>query len=262
MAHPKPFHRNVRGIKPGPNSGYSGWAFILDREYARDPEHYVRALNLIQNDLREIFDFLEPSDETRSAFSYRIHALLMRTCVEVEANFKAILNENRFTPPASRSLNMSDYQRVELTHHLSSYEVMLPIWNGLSPVFRPFEAWEMLRHDGRAGQSPVWYRAYNASKHDRHEEFKQANLETLILAVSGLLALVSSQFGQENFGASSRGLDSGGYEYHPMQSSIGGLFRISFPNDWAEDEIYDFNWSELSEQTQRFNKIDFNSIGG
>ena len=54
------------------------------------------------------------------AFSYRIHALLMRTCIEVEANFKAILEENTFTPPPNRSLNMTDYRKVDATHHLSS----------------------------------------------------------------------------------------------------------------------------------------------
>jgi hypothetical protein len=68
VGHRRPFHRNKRGIKLGPNSGYSGWAYVIDREYARDPEHYVRALQLIQNDLREIFEFLEPGDEARVDF--------------------------------------------------------------------------------------------------------------------------------------------------------------------------------------------------
>ena len=88
MSFPKPFHRNWRAMKPAPNSGYSGWAYIHDRDYAKNAEHYVRALVLIQNDLQSIFEYLEPSDESRTAYSYRIHALLMRTCVEVEANFK------------------------------------------------------------------------------------------------------------------------------------------------------------------------------
>jgi hypothetical protein len=67
MSYGKPFHRNHRGIMPGRNSGYSGWAYIHDRDYAKNPEHYVRALILIQNDLQSIFEFLEPSDECRSA---------------------------------------------------------------------------------------------------------------------------------------------------------------------------------------------------
>lgn len=97
MSLGKPFHRNYRGIKPSHQSGYSGWAYLEDREYAKNPEHYARAFILIQNDLQAIFEYIEPSDEGRDAYSYRIHALFMRTCIEVEANFKAILEENTFT---------------------------------------------------------------------------------------------------------------------------------------------------------------------
>lgn len=96
----KPFHRNFRGIADGPNSGYSSLAYILDRDYARDAEHYVRALTLIQDDLRSIFEYVEPSAECMSAYSFRIHSLFMRTCIEIEANFKVILTENNCSAAA------------------------------------------------------------------------------------------------------------------------------------------------------------------
>lgn len=144
MGHSKPFYRNVRGVRPGKNSGYSGRAFIEDPEYARNPGHFTRALLLIIGDLRSIFEFVEPSAEGASAYSYRIHALLMRTCIEIEANFKAILEANSFTPPRGQ-LNIRDFRRIDATHHLSSYEAVLPIWSGGSPIFRPFEAWRDLR---------------------------------------------------------------------------------------------------------------------
>ncbi|MCK1298038.1 hypothetical protein IVB33_29795 [Bradyrhizobium sp. 24] len=140
----KPFHRNFRGIADGPNSGYSSLAYILDRDYARDAEHYVRALTLIQDDLRSIFEYVEPSAECMSAYSFRIHSLFMRTCIEIEANFKVILAENNCSR-SGRQLNMVDYRRVDATHHLSSYEVMLPIWSGSPPTLRPFEQWRPLR---------------------------------------------------------------------------------------------------------------------
>jgi hypothetical protein len=182
MSFSKPFYRNYRAIKPGPNSGYSGCAYINDREYAKNPEHYVRAFILIQNDLQSIFEYLEPSDESRTAYSYRVHALLMRTCIEVEANFKAIFEENAFTPPPKRSLNMTDFRKVDVTHHLSSYEVMLPIWNGTPPTLKPFEPWKSARGlPNPGGLSLPWYQAYNASKHDRQDEFKKANLENLVM---------------------------------------------------------------------------------
>jgi hypothetical protein len=258
----KPFHRTVRTIKGGP--GFNGWNYIDEPEYAKNPEHYVRAFILILNDLQSIFEYLEPSDECRQAYSYRIHALLMRTCIEVEANFKAILEENTFTPPPNGLLNMTHYRKVDATHHLSSYEVKLPIWNGTSPILKPFEPWRQWR--GRSmpqGQkvSLPWYQAYNASKHDRQDEFKKANFGTLVDAVAGLLVLISSQFRHQDFSAgpafygSATWLDTQG-----MEASTGALFRIKYPEDWAEDELYEFNWSTLKNQTVRYEKLDFDAI--
>ena len=261
MAISKPFHRNVRGVKPAQNSGYSGWAFIRDREYARAPEHYVRALLIILADLQAIFEFVEPGEESRTAYSYRIHALLMRTCIEVEANFRAILDENIFTHPQKRQLNMSDYRKVDQTHHLSSYEAMLPIWNGTPPILKPFGAWRTTR-----GQSGVqharlpWYQIYNASKHDRQEAFKKANLETLVEAVAGLLVLISSQFRSEDFSAAADTISMPGYAYHSMEPSTGSLFRIQYPDDWDETEVYEFDWMQIKHRPDRFGKIDFDAI--
>lgn len=262
MSFAKPFHRNYRGIKPGVNSGYSNWAYIRDREYAKNAEHYVRAFALIQNELQSIFEYLEPSDECGPAYSYRIHALLMRTCIEVEANFKAILEENIFTPPPGRSLNMTaDYRKVDATHHLSSYEVMLPIWNGTPPILKPFEPWKAGRGlPNPRGVSLPWYQAYNASKHDRRDEFKKANFENLVRAVAGLLVLISSQFRDQDFTAGSEALGVSGYDYHPMEPSIGSLFRIKYPDDWTDAELYDFDWTVLKVQNDRFEKINFDVI--
>jgi len=257
----KPVHRNYRAIKPGPNAGYSGWAYIEDHDYAKRAEHYVRAFMMIQQDLRLLFEYVEPSDQSRLAYSYRIHALLMRTCIEIEANFRAILEENNFTTPPRRSLNMTDYRKVDVTHHLSSYRVMLPIWDGAPLIVAPFEVWRPFRglaHSGGIGLP--WYQAYNASKHDRQQEFKKANFENLISAVTGLLVVISSQFRDRDFDAGPAALLVSGHDYHAMEAATGGLFRISYPHDWSDSELYDFEWGALKTKNDRFAKIDYDSI--
>lgn len=258
----KPFYRNFRAVKPGdPSSGYSSWAYIRDLEYAKDPSHYVRAYLLIQNDLQSIFEFVEPTDECLKAYSYRIHALLMRTCIEAEANFKAILEENAFTPAPGRPLNIKDYRKVDASHHLSSYEVVLPTWNGSPRVLKPFETWRAFRGlPSTALLQLPWYRAYNESKHDRKEKFKQANLENLLLAVSGLLVLLTSQFGGQDFGAGPDLIGASGHDYHQMSAAIGSFFRIKYPDDWNDSELYEFNWQVLMTQPDRFSKFDYDSV--
>jgi hypothetical protein len=177
-----------------------------------------------------------------------MHALLMRACIEVEANFKAIFQENIFS---KTKLTMTDYRRIDTTHRLSSYEVLLPIWNQYPKILKPFEPW-------KSGKGLPWYQAYNASKHNRHEAFKRASLENVVSAVAGLLVVISSQFKNEDFEPTLRGLameDSNAFE-----PATGGLFRVKYPEDWAEHELYDFSWSQLKQHPDRFNQIDYDAI--
>jgi hypothetical protein len=260
MSINKPFHRNCRGFVPKPNSGYSSWAFIIDKEYAIAPQHYVRAFLLIQNDLKKIFEFVEPSDCNLQTYSYRIHELLVRTCIEIEANFKAILKENIYNltdkkgnPRDEEYWNINDYRKINKTHHLSSYRVMVTTWNGENSIFQPFEAWKL---SGKLS----WYEAYNNSKHDRHNKFMQANFINLLNAVSGLLVILSSQFKNVEFSPQDSVMAFEGYDYFEMEEALGGFFRIEFPKDWSEEEKYDFDWSVLEKEKNRFEKINYNEI--
>ena len=265
MSHCKPFHRNYRAMVQGPNSGYSDWAYIVDQEYAQSREHYTRAFKIIQNDLIKCFEYIEPSDVNKDTFSIRTHELLMRTCIEVEANFKAILKENIFNPVFTsgsrsgqsrpeKSWNIIDYKKVNKTHRLSSYTVHIPIWSGSRGVIKPFEEWNN-------GDTLSWYQAYNKSKHDRQNEFHQASFLNLVNAVSGLLVLLSSQFRTESFTpGESTGIGCNVDSYYTTEPALGGFFHIEFPNDWPTNEQYDFDWSILKQQSQRFNKINYDNV--
>ena len=150
---------------------------------------------------------------------------------------------------------------MDATHHLSSYEVILPIWNGTPPILKPFERWKPGRGlPDHGGTSLPWYQAYNASKHDRQDEFKKANFENLVIAVAGLLVLISSQFRDRDFTAGPQALAISGYDYHEMEASTGSLFRIKYPDDWGDAELYEFDWTVLKNQKDRFGKIDFDAI--
>jgi hypothetical protein len=258
VGHPRPFHRIHRPVSRDlPNAGFSSWAYIRDPAYAKIPGHYTLAYLLIENDLNRLFEYVEPSDTSLATFSFRIHELLMRACIEVEANCKSILTENKYTPAMDRFgqpiMNMSIYRRIERSHHLSSYEVGLPSWNGGRKVLRPFAAWQ--------GAAPLtWYQAYNASKHDRAEAFQRANLESLLDAVAGLLVLLSAQFKNETFGSQADHLVFTSPAIDEMDSALGETFRIRFPKDWTRDEEYAFNWADLKDEAVRFDKFDYDML--
>lgn len=253
----RPFHRNYRQMKGLKYEDDNAYQYICDEFYAKSARHYINSFNLIVSDLKEIFLYVNPSDLCVGAFSYRMHELFMRVCIEVEANFKAILRENNYDKIKT---NISDYILIDSTHHLSSYEVSLPIWEG-NGRWVPFEKWKPYR--GRSLQptnsiSPGWYDAYNKSKHDRQANFHLANFINLIQAVAGLLVVLTSQF---------KAIDLTSYETKwvnddesPDKYALGGIFKVRYPDDWAEEEMYEFRWSDLSGKSDRFMKINYNQL--
>ena len=256
----KPYHRIYRPVNPDlTNAGYSSKAYISHKEYCQSGHSYVRAFLLIMKDLQNLFEYIEPSPESMDTYSYRIHSLFMRICIEIEANFKAILNENIYTPKVTRYgqpiFNMSVYKLVNNSHHLSAYKVGLPQWTGKELlIFEPFKNWNL------KNGSIDWYQAYNESKHDRQYNFRAANMNNLLNAASGLVVLISSQFNMEDFALTYSGLVTGGDFELGMEPSLGEIFLLKYPNDWTKEEFYEFDWSELKNETEKFQKFNYDKI--
>ncbi len=167
MAVDRPYRRTCRQFADGKYAEGGRSGYIVHPMFANSPSHYVRAFLLLLKDLQELFDYVEPADKNLSCYSYRIHALLLRACVEVEANCKAILAENGYSK--SSDMNMVDYKKINTTHRLSSYQVKVPYWNGSKEMRSPFSAWA-------SGAALPWYQAYNITKHNRLAEFEEANV--------------------------------------------------------------------------------------
>jgi hypothetical protein len=223
---------------------------MVHRMYSQSPEQYVRAFLLLLKDLKELFDYIEPADENLICYSYRIHALLLRACIEVESNCKAILIENGFTK--SGGMNMLDYKKINTTHRLSSYQVKAPYWTGKKDIRSPFAAWA-------TGSSPPWYDAYNLTKHNRHTGFKEATFNHLLDACCGVLVILSAQFGNNDFGPGDTLLAVEGPN-DGMESSIGDFFRVKYPDDWPPEFRYGFDWNQIMYETDPFRNFDYTEI--
>lgn len=217
------------------------------------PEHYTRAFLMIQKDLRHLFEYIEPCDQNLNTHSYRIYDLFVRTCIEVEANFKAILQENIYSGPADK-WNMGNYSLVNTTHHLDDYQVKIPIWTGCQHTFKPFEEWK------EKGHTLSWYQAYNECKHNRQQNFQKATFKNLLESISGLLVLLSSQFQNESFAPGTTSLGVADEGFYEGEFGLGDFFIVKYPNNWSENEIYDFDWSELKKDPNRFQQLNYNDI--
>jgi hypothetical protein len=250
MPHIAPFRRTCRQFVDGTYANSGKWMYILHPKFAQDPEHYVRAFTLIQKDLFDLFDYIEPSDTNLACYSYRIHALHMRTCIEIEANFKAILRENGYS--RSGDWNMNDYKKLEATHLLSAYGIKFPVWQGTANTHMPFAPWA-------SGGTLPWYQAYNEAKHDRHDKFCQANFGNLLDATGGLVVILSAQFYTHDFSPSRPNLALSGFGGPPSgyEEAIGGYFHVKFPTTWPSAEQYAFDWQLLGQNADPFQSLTF-----
>src|ERR1044072_3260892 len=106
-----PFKRTARPFTKGRGYGYENCAYVEHPDFALDAKHYIRAFKIIQKDLLNLFDYIEPAEKNLPCYSYRVHELLLRASVEIEANCKAILLENGYAK-TNGDLNFGDYRKL------------------------------------------------------------------------------------------------------------------------------------------------------
>lgn len=249
----KPYYRTAREFTDGfySNSGHS--RYIDHPAYADRPSDYIRAFLLIQKDLQALFEYIEPSDQNGAAYSFRTYELLLRTCTELEANFKAILRANKYTKNPDK-WNIGDYSKVNKSHFLSDYEVKMPYWTGGSNFRKPFAAW-----GNTPPSSLTWYRAYNTSKHDRAQELKSATFSDLIDAFCGLSVVLTAQFLDHDFGPSNGSLRLQGIG-DGCEEGLGKYVRLRYPSGLPSNKQYDFEWQALAATSDPFQEFDYDAV--
>jgi hypothetical protein len=225
--------------------------YIKDPGYAPDALHYIRAFHLLQSDLQDLFEYIEPAHANATTYSYRCLELLIRACGEVEANCKVILAANGYTK-TSGWLDIRDYRQLNPSHHLSSYRVRLPVWAGSTRERSPFAAWSHSSDKKRL----VWYDAHHSSKHNRQQEFDKASLTHAVDAVCAVVVLLAAQFLTEDFAPVDFAVRQKN-AHDGFRLAIGGYFEVSFPSDWKVEDRYAFRWGDVEREAERFQKLTF-----
>lgn len=257
MSIQKPYHRFYRPFVGDKMIRLQNYGYVTVRDYAEQAEQYIRSFNMIQDDVKKIFEYVEPSDKNLETYSMQIYNLFFRICVEVEANFKAILRENTYHG-TGEWWDMKDYRKVNKTHRLSEYKVTFPVWNGEKKTFVPFADWETDDEKAKLG----WYNIYNYCKHNRYLHKEDANFGNMLNAFAGLFVLLTAQFGGEDFEPGSilisvrADVDS----FYQGEFGIGDYLQIEWPKDWPDEERYGFDWKQLRLEKERFQKFDYNEI--
>jgi len=249
----KPYYRIIRPFKADSTQYTEGSSphYPTDSKYASDRIELCRAYQLIEKDLLHLFEYINPCDDNLKVYSHRTYELLLRTATEFETNCKRILEVNGYNCP--KYLNMMDYFKIHQASKLGDYKINLLLWHPTPKTFQPFQEWA-----GEAeGSHPLsWYQAYNAVKHDRNKNFGDASLKNVLTAISGLKAIIFSQF----FTFTTIGSEPIMYykdDSYGFSSGVGEIFTVVPYMGWKPEECYDFDWKKIKNDVEPFEKFSF-----
>lgn len=243
MSITKPYHRlwrPVKGYEPGDfydNDPHPSADYLEDDRFVCQSEmdSFVITAHLIIRDLYELLNYVEPCDANLNTYSHRIYELFLRTATEFESNCKAILRDNGYT----RAENICAYFKIADAAKLAEYSIIFERW-ATHHEFKPFEAWNTPNY------TPLsWYQSYNMVKHDRYQNFSEANLKNLMYAVSGLLCILHAQYGDNMSCACFEGISKIQWDQEKVET---GTFIIHAPH-FDDDEQYDFIWDNIKTGT-------------
>jgi hypothetical protein len=149
--------------------------------------------SLLIKDFQNLLEFIHPVDDNLQTYSHRTYELFLRTSTEFENVCKDKLKRDGH-PKRPEGMSIGDYKTLNTKLKLDEAEIGLLFWDS-SPnqkYIQPFGDWA-------TGQPLGWYSSYNQVKHNRSTDFKEANFQNLISALSGLSLVNFKVFGHDFF---------------------------------------------------------------
>lgn len=136
--------------------------------------HYI----ILEEDLIKTFRYVFLDERNYQTFSFEYQRLLLAIGSELDVIFKLFCDF-----PGSASKNINDYKTKIKQDGLMELDNKVIINKKFGNIeLKPFGS-------GLKHEVPKWWTAYNKVKHNRTEYVKEANLENVLFALSGLYLL-------------------------------------------------------------------------
>jgi hypothetical protein len=140
--------------------------------------HWEYFLSL-DDDLGRAVRFVEPDQNNFQTYSIELMRLLLGACAEIDVVAKALTTRLNQVAPCE---NIDDYRQVIMPAYpgFATVKVVLPRY-GLT--FTPWSAWG-------SNVNPPWWKSHNKVKHERTQNFPEANLQNCLESMAGLFVLL------------------------------------------------------------------------
>lgn len=191
----------------------------------------ARHFATLVDELDEILKTVEPSMENFIVYGNRIRNLLILACTECEAQMRAVLRENGLVGggPTKDRYTTNHFVRLQEPMRLGEYGVRFAEMPWLG-IMRPFQLWNKADPTKSIG----WYERYNASKHDRSANMRQANLISVFEALAALWILLTAQYGPNGW---------------RIRSGSERVFECVEAPRWRYSDVYTFPYKGTDQRT-------------
>lgn len=145
--------------------------------------HYFVALC---NDVERTARFVEPTEDNFKTYSIEFARLILAIGSEIDVVAKLLC---KAIDPNSKASRINHYLEVILTKYpdLPKVEIVIPR-SDLS--LTPWKEWQK-------GENPNWWKQYNGVKHERNENFSEANMVNMLNSLGGLLVLLGYYYADD-----------------------------------------------------------------
>ena len=180
----------------------------------QDYSNQLRQLEIILDDIAEVFKVVAPHYQQRYVYGHAIRNIIILACTELDARMQDILANNGVCPKG-KYFEMKDYFKLKDPLKLDEYELSFYRYGDLR-TFSPFSAWE---NDKQLD----WYKAYNHIKHNREKNFSEANLLNAINAIMAYAIILIAQYGYRN---------------DLWRETVGKIIHIEKEPEWDLEDFY------------------------
>lgn len=244
---PKPYYRIYRPYSINVSQpDRSSIPYTEDKRYCNDRIQLIRMYRLLQMQVIDTFQYVEPVNDNESTYSMRYHQLYGNLCAEIETNFRGILKANNYNVGDEDGWNIKkDFFKVNRALKLNDYEIQSSLYeisNMDISTKKKYGVWNLSTY------TPLdWYKEHNSVKHYRSGEFSKANLKNVVTALGGLYILLYAQFGYLVDTISDENTlmctTESGDEIVISSNDMG--FKLHQKPQWQETDKYDFKWDTI-----------------
>ena len=151
---------------------------------------------LLEEDLIELFRFVEPVPSNFNTYSSKIAKLYLATCSEVDVALKDLIKLHEDTAAETISKNnIAACRKFVQDHYSGEFGRAQVTFIRTELILSPWDSW--WDREQPTSTNPGWWDSYNKVKHHRAEHYNEANFENLINAIAALFVVNNCIFKKE-----------------------------------------------------------------